>query len=177
LSVPQATSKKMPINPVEIEKRIFSTANLKFNEIALDIFHFQLENCTVFRNWIGQFSGPSAPLSPLSFLPISLFKSHRVVSFNQVAQAIFESSSTTGQIPSRHFVANLSLYEKSFTLGFESIYGKASEYKWLCLLPGYLERQNSSLVYMACREAVFFSIKPTIYWSNFLKTSPKCSWG
>ena len=139
----------MPINPVEIEKRIFSTANLKFNEIALDIFHFQLENCTVFRNWIGQFSGPSAPLSPLSFLPISLFKSHRVVSFNQVAQAIFESSSTTGQIPSRHFVANLSLYEKSFTLGFESIYGKASEYKWLCLLPGYLERQNSSLVYMA----------------------------
>ena len=66
-------------------------------------------------------------------------------------QKIFYSSSTTGQTPSRHCVLNISLYEKSFLGGFRQFYGKPEDYVILALLPSYLEREGSSLVYMADR--------------------------
>jgi phenylacetate-coenzyme A ligase PaaK-like adenylate-forming protein len=62
---------------------------------------------------------------------------------------IFDSSGTTGSVPSRHFVAEVSLYEESFMRGFQHFYGKPDDYVFLALLPSYLERGNSSLVYMA----------------------------
>ena len=66
-------------------------------------------------------------------------------------QKIFYSSSTTGQTPSRHCVLDISLYEKSFLGGFRQFYGKPEDYVILALLPSYLEREGSSLVYMADR--------------------------
>jgi hypothetical protein len=133
----------------DIEKRIFDTANLKFNELAGDIFLFQHENCKVFSEWLNQTGGPKSPQNPLNFLPIALFKTKQIFCGPHAAQIVFESSSTTGQIPSKHHVIKTALYEQSFKRGFELAYGNPMQYSWLCLLPGYLERQNSSLVYMA----------------------------
>lgn len=65
------------------------------------------------------------------------------------AAMVFESSGTTGSVTSRHYVADLDVYEQSFVKGFELFYGPVSDYTILSLLPSYLERGNSSLVYMA----------------------------
>lgn len=133
-----------------IEKRIFTESKFKFNDLAMEIFRFQLENCPVFRKWNElNKSTPASKPDEISFLPVSFFKEQRIYSNPQQPELIFESSSTTGQTPSRHFVARADTYKESFNKCFEQFFGKASGYSWLCLLPGYLERENSSLVYMA----------------------------
>ncbi len=87
-------------------------------------------------------------LGDIPFLPVQFFKSHAVVSGDFQAQKVFESSGTTGIVTSRHLVADLRLYEQSFIRGFELFYGPITDYVILGLLPSYLERNNSSLVYM-----------------------------
>lgn len=84
----------------------------------------------------------------LPFLPIGFFKTHKVVSSDFVPEALFESSGTSQTIQSKHYVKSLSLYEDAFTKGFQLQYGPAENYCFLGLLPSYLERNNSSLVYM-----------------------------
>jgi len=88
-------------------------------------------------------------IADIRFLPVSLFKQHQVINHNLPHQTIFTSSTTTSQTPSSHYVADVGYYEKSFITAFELFYGKADDYIFLCLLPGYLERSGSSLVYMA----------------------------
>ena len=84
-------------------------------------------------------------------LPIELFKSHDIYCGQQPPQCIFTSSATTGMTPSRHLVADLSLYERAFSESFRHFYGEAETWSIYALLPSYLERQGSSLVYMADR--------------------------
>jgi hypothetical protein len=81
-------------------------------------------------------------------LPIELFKSHQVYSADSEPQAIFTSSATTGMTSSRHLVADSSLYERSFTEGFRLFYGEPREWSIYGLLPSYLQRSGSSLIYM-----------------------------
>lgn len=83
-----------------------------------------------------------------SFLPIQFFKSHDVVSNSDPAQVTFTSSGTTGMITSRHLVTDVSLYEESYRKGFSQFYGNIEDYVVLALLPSYLEREGSSLIYM-----------------------------
>ncbi len=83
------------------------------------------------------------------FLPISFFKTHRIQSGEWEPQTFFNSSGTTGQLPSQHFVRDLPLYLENARRGFADIYGDPSEWCLLALLPNYLERGNSSLVAMA----------------------------
>tara|TARA_B110000027_G_scaffold84405_1_gene89587 strand:- start:2573 stop:3412 length:840 start_codon:yes stop_codon:yes gene_type:complete len=85
----------------------------------------------------------------IPFLPIQFFKSHTIVSNSKSAEATFTSSGTTGSIVSKHFVSDLEIYKQSFRRGFKSFYGAIEEYTVLALLPSYLEREGSSLVYMA----------------------------
>ncbi len=85
----------------------------------------------------------------IPFLPIQFFKSHRVISKSVSETITFASSGTTGNLTSKHYVSDLKLYENSFLKAFELIYGKPSQYAILALLPSYLERGGSSLVYMA----------------------------
>ena len=85
----------------------------------------------------------------IPFLPVEFFKSRKVVTQDLVPQAVFTSSGTTGALTSKHYVTDLSLYEESFIKGFEKFYGSLSEWTILALLPSYLEREGSSLVYMA----------------------------
>lgn len=87
-------------------------------------------------------------IETIPFLPVSFFKTHKVTSTDFEPEITFESSGTTGSDTSRHFVKDLSLYKRSFNNGFELFYGNPSKWCILGLLPGYLERKNSSLIAM-----------------------------
>jgi phenylacetate-coenzyme A ligase PaaK-like adenylate-forming protein len=87
-------------------------------------------------------------IETIPYLPISFFKTHKVVTTFFESEIIFESSGTTGENTSRHYVKSIELYQKSFLKGFKSFYGDISNWSILGLLPGYLERKNSSLVVM-----------------------------
>lgn len=131
---------------------VFETLNAKIFAIrALEIFNFQYENVEVYRSFCDGLSvrvETVDTLEKIPFLPISFFKSHHVIHQKTKPQLIFESSGTTGELTSKHLVADKTVYEKSFRKGFELFYGNISDYVILALLPSYLERNNSSLVYM-----------------------------
>ena len=122
-----------------------------FHRLALDVFKFQFETNTVYRSFCDLlYKHPSAinRIEDIPFLPIQFFKSHEVLSSKTQIEETFSSSGTTGTITSKHFVSDLSVYEQSFRLGFNNFYGNISDYTILALLPNYLERKGSSLVYM-----------------------------
>ena len=125
--------------------------NHDFEKITLEIFQFQAENCLVyweFLNLLKVDSNSVKSINQIPFLPIQFFKSHQIISSKEPVQRVFLSSGTTGNTQSKHFVTDLSLYEKSFTKGFENFYGPIEDYTVLALLPSYLERDGSSLIYM-----------------------------
>ena len=123
----------------------------EFNEMALKIFKFQASHNTVYKNFINLLNinvNSIQKIEQIPFLPIQFFKTHQVVSSSKKEQQVFLSSGTTGNNQSKHFVTDLAVYEKSFRKGFEYFYGKIEAYTVLALLPSYLERKGSSLIYM-----------------------------
>ena len=143
------------LNHAMLETAIFSikTAN-DFERLALEVFCYQYENTAVYRKFCDFLKVDATTVKKtenIPFLPIQFFKSHRVISKKAKEQITFTSSGTTGSFTSKHHVSNLSLYEKSFLKAFHRIYGTPSEYTILALLPSYIERGGSSLVYMADR--------------------------
>ena len=134
------------------QKEIFNIKNEdKFVKIALEIFRFQAINNPVYSKYINLLDidiNAVDCLEKVPFLPIEFFKSHKVVSTDEEAKAVFTSSGTSGNLTSRHYVPDLSIYEDSFTKGFEAFYGPVKDYCILALLPSYLEREGSSLIYM-----------------------------
>lgn len=123
-----------------------------FNNLALEVFKFQYANNAIYQRFadsLGLVPGKVSSLQQIPFLPVEFFKSHEILSRQANTNSItFTSSSTTSQIPSKHIVTDISVYESSFLKGFELFYGKPSDYTILALLPGYLEREGSSLIYM-----------------------------
>ena len=118
---------------------------------ALKIFRHQAVNNKVYSRFIdllGIDSNKVDRLQNIPFLPIEFFKSHEILSSNKPVEQIFTSSGTTGMVTSRHLVTNLKIYEESFRKGFDHFYGSIENYTVLALLPGYLERKGSSLIYM-----------------------------
>ncbi|THD33197.1 MAG: acyl transferase [Flavobacterium johnsoniae] len=131
---------------------IFSISNNKqFEKIALKVFRFQYDNNSVYREFC-QFLNVEKQqvksLQQIPFLPIQFFKSHEVLSSTEKIQETFTSSGTTGMSTSRHFVTDITLYEESYQKGFAQFYGNIENYAVLALLPSYLEREGSSLIYM-----------------------------
>jgi phenylacetate-coenzyme A ligase PaaK-like adenylate-forming protein len=129
-------------------------SSVEFNEVARSLFRFQYKNNLIYRSFVdalGVSESKVYHLEQIPFLPVSFFKTHKVVTGDFAEEVIFESSGTTGAETSRHYVADLALYELSFTKGLEQVYGNLSEYVIFALLPSYLERKNSSLVYMVER--------------------------
>ncbi len=123
-----------------------------FNEMALKIFQYQFENNTIYKSFvenIGKNPTMVNAIDDIPFLPIGFFKSHRVLSREMPAQKIFSSSGTGNQGNSKHFIGDISLYEQGFLKCFQLFYGNITDYVILALLPSYLERGGSSLVYMA----------------------------
>lgn len=135
-----------------LEKEIFKIGDTQdFEQLALEVFRFQYENIGVYKNFcvlLGIKPSEVKTIWQIPFLPIAFFKNHKIIIQNQPEEIIFTSSGTTGSNPSKHSVFSLPLYEKSFQMTFEKQYGNPSDYAILALLPSYLERQGSSLVYM-----------------------------
>ncbi|MDO7170926.1 acyl transferase [Mariniflexile sp. AS56] len=124
----------------------------EFNALALKIFKHQFENNRVYRSFCDLlYKHPSdvKTIQDIPFLPIQFFKTHDVLSSKAPIQTTFTSSGTTGSITSKHQVTNLEVYEDSFDKGFNYFYGSIEDYVVLALLPSYLEREGSSLIYMA----------------------------
>ena len=131
---------------------IFDISSAKqFEKTALKVFRFQYDNNAVYRdfcNLLNQNKQSVKSLKQIPFLPIQFYKSHEVVSNSDIPKTIFTSSGTTGSITSRHFVTDINLYEQSYRQAFSQFYGNIEDYTVLALLPSYLERQGSSLIYM-----------------------------
>lgn len=120
--------------------------------LVLDIYRFQAAAVPVYRQY-NELRGIDPrqvnSLHEIPFLPVSFFKTHAVIAAGEQQQVVFTSSGTTGQVTSQHRVADVELYEHSFRSAFQHFYGPVSDYVVLALLPSYLERDGSSLVYMA----------------------------
>lgn len=123
----------------------------QFEEAALQVFRHQAVNCAVYREFINGLGIQPMEVKKaenIPFLPIQFFKSHQVVSSAEPVQVTFTSSGTTGIITSRHPVTDVTWYEESFRRAFNLFYGDITDYCVLALLPSYLEREGSSLIYM-----------------------------
>ena len=126
----------------------------QFTRVALEIFRFQAENCPPYAEYlrlIGADIETVKSIEQIPMLPIELFKSHTVYSAKTEPQIVFTSSATTGMIPSRHAVADVSIYEQDFVESFRLFYGDVEQWSIYGLLPNYLQRSGSSLVYMVDR--------------------------
>lgn len=134
------------------KQQVFSIDNkAQFEAAALQIFKYQAQNCAVYKQFItGLKINPTkiTTADQIPFLPIEFFKSHRVLSINAPVEVTFTSSGTTGMVTSSHYVTDKTWYEDSFKNAFKLFYGDIKDYTVLALLPSYLEREGSSLIYM-----------------------------
>ncbi|MDH7446010.1 LuxE/PaaK family acyltransferase [Aquimarina sp. 2201CG14-23] len=136
-----------------LTETIFSIQNDQdFEKAALRVFKHQYLNCLTYQrfcNLLGIIKTSIKNSNDIPYLPIEFFKQEKIISSQANIQQIFTSSGTTGSITSKHHVTNLKVYETSFRNGFNHFYGNIKDYSVLALLPSYLERDGSSLVYMA----------------------------
>lgn len=135
----------------EHEDKIFSTDEAHFEELAVDLFHFQYEHNPVYNQYVNSLpivGRTIRSLAQIPFLPIQCFKTHTIKTTAFEPQAVFESSGTTQTINSRHYVKHLDLYKQSFLTAFGQFYGPVQDWCVIGLLPSYLERRHSSLVVM-----------------------------
>ena len=135
-----------------MENRIFNIQNKQeFKALSLAVFKHQFKNNKVYRSFCDLlFVHPSSisTIEEIPFLPIQFFKSRKVLSSLDEIQETFTSSGTTGSSTSKHLVTDINLYKESYLKGFAHFYGNIEEYTVLALLPNYLEREGSSLVFM-----------------------------
>lgn len=140
--------------------------------MALEIFEYQYQNTAVYREFCDHLGVSPADVNSIEqipFLPIEFFKSKRVLAGEVKPTLCFKSSGTTGTDTSKHYIADPEIYKKSFNLGFKEFYGDIDQYCILALLPSYLERGDSSLVYMV-REFIDQSpFKESGFYMNDLK--------
>lgn len=131
---------------------IFSIKNqAELDAACLMVFQYQAKRCEPYRTYIKNLGIAAQDIKSadqIPFLPIRFFKERKVYTLDKPEEVVFTSSSTTGTGESQHFVADVSIYEESFRKGFQYFYGHPSGYTILALLPSYLERNGSSLIYM-----------------------------
>ena len=131
---------------------IFNISNeQEFNTACLSIFKKQSQEIEVYREFVlnlGVKTEEVIHYTQIPFLPIEFFKNHKIIAPQAFAEVVFTSSGTTGMQTSQHFVQEVTLYEKSYLKGFKKFYGQVNETCFLALLPNYLEREGSSLIYM-----------------------------
>ncbi len=136
----------------EMQNEIFKIQTEdQFEKMALQIFRFQAKNNPVYWQFLKYLNTDLEKvqgIDQIPFLPIQFFKSHEIISSKEKVKEIFLSSATTGTTQSKHFVTDVKLYEESYLKGFERFYGAIENYTVLALLPNYLERKGSSLIYM-----------------------------
>ncbi|APG60463.1 acyl transferase [Christiangramia salexigens] len=135
-----------------IKERIFQIKNHKdFTDVCLEVFDYQFHNNPVYHKFCSLLDRTPDKINhyrEIPFLPIEFFKSKEIISGDLLPQITFTSSGTTGSNTSKHHVTDLDIYEHSFLDAFENFYGDPKDYTILALLPSYLERTGSSLIYM-----------------------------
>ncbi|HEY9177574.1 MAG TPA: acyl transferase, partial [Flavipsychrobacter sp.] len=126
-----------------------------FDSIALELFRHQYAHNIVYRDFTDALNispGDVQDITAIPFLPVSFFKTHDVIIGDiPPAATVFRSSTTTSEVPARHIVKDIGLYDANLFTGFRQFYGESSEYVFLALLPSYLQREGASLVYMVQR--------------------------
>ena len=140
--------------PNYLEKILSIRNYLEFSNLALEAFNYQFEHIEVYQSYCryrGIETSKVNAVEQIPFLPIEFFKNHRIIPDKLGSQLIFTSSGTTGTINSRHYVASREVYHASLLKAFQLTYGSPAQYCILALLPSYLERKESSLVYMVRR--------------------------
>ena len=157
--------------------QIFNISDdLDFKKHCLKIFNFQYNNNVVYREFCNLIYKNPAKINELNeipFLPISFFKTKKILSTNNY-EKVFYSSGTSQKIRSKHYISRIELYEKSFLTNFIHNYGKPEEYNIIGLLPNYLENSNSSLIYMVEKLIKFSkSNNSGFYMRDFDKLSEK----
>lgn len=133
-------------------EEIFEIKNEQdFNEICLKIFNYQANNISIYRDFITSLGIKKEQIkhyTEIPFLPIQFFKHHSIIKEQSDTEITFSSSGTTGAETSKHYVKDVSIYEKSYLKAFEYFYGTIKNTCIIALLPNYLERSGSSLIYM-----------------------------
>ncbi|SFC32907.1 Acyl-protein synthetase, LuxE [Flexibacter flexilis DSM 6793] len=135
----------------DFKARLFETTPKNFEQRALEAFRFQAKHNAVYQQFISYLGVEPQCVNnvpQIPFMPIEFFKNHRVLSTHAPIEQIFESSGTTGQVRSKHFVTDTAFYLRTCEQIFQQHYGKLSDFTFLALLPSYLERDGSSLVCM-----------------------------
>jgi phenylacetate-coenzyme A ligase PaaK-like adenylate-forming protein len=137
----------------DLRNKIFNiNSQATFLETALEVFCYQSVKSFVYQEFIqnlGKTHSTFKSLSELPFLPVEFFRNHKIISGDDPVTMIFESSGTTGITPGKHYITDISMYEESFLKTFQLFYGDPEEFLIAALLPSYIERSNSSLIYMA----------------------------
>jgi len=137
------------MNLTQVEESILNVTKANFDKLALQIFNFQSKNCSIYAQYLKHVNVDATTITSIDkipFLPIELFKEHKITSTNSYKK-IFESSGTTAQTKSKHFVHSTKWYESVLLKGFEHFYGHPNGYIILAMLPGY-SKSKSSLIYM-----------------------------
>lgn len=122
-----------------------------FLDATLKTFRYQYENIEIYRKFVDYLKiNPDEvnELTKIPFLPIEMFKNHQILDKNVTTDLYFQSSGTTQMNLSKHFIADENIYQESIYKSFEQFIGKPEDFIFLGLLPSYLEKQNSSLIYM-----------------------------
>ena len=132
--------------PIDIQQ-LWNLPKENFLRVSRMVFEWQAQHNEVYKQWAQLNKASAKELITIPFLPISFFKTQEVI-IGPKPITLFESSGTTQDIVSKHWVPDPALYEQSFLNGFKLVYGAPSNYCIIGLLPSYLERANSSLVYM-----------------------------
>ncbi len=141
----------MKLDYSTLKARINTLKQVDFEETALAVFQYQYQNNVLYQQFVdllGISPESVTQLTAIPFLPIQFFKQHRIQSETWTAEQIFTSSGTSQQVPSKHYVRDLGWYQQHAFEAFEAVYGPLKEYVVLALLPSYLERKSSSLVFM-----------------------------
>ncbi len=135
------------------QKKIFNISSFDdFNKTAIEIFNYQYKYNNFYQKYVNFLSINFKKVKcfeQIPFLPIEFFKNHKIITSKQKnTETIFISSGTTSFNKSKHYVSDINIYEKSFKKGFEYFYGNINDYCIIALLPSYLEKKGSSLIYM-----------------------------
>jgi len=139
------------LDHTKFHQELFEFNKFSFEDKALALFQLQYANNLVYKDFVDRMGcNPNEvdELTKIPFLPIRFFKSHSIIAEGFEPELVFESSGTTGMVNSQHLVHDVSIYKQSFIEGFKQFYGNPEEWVIIGLLPAYLERQGSSLVYM-----------------------------
>ena len=135
---------------VDFSNLLAIKSDADFERIALEVFHYQIKNCSVYRDYIHLLNRQNAKsLEEIPFLPIEFFKTNEIYCGQKSdSDILFLSSGTGNSIRSKHIVRDIKLYESSFRASYLKFFGAISDHVILALLPNYQEQGNSSLVFM-----------------------------